>query len=836
MRTSELIGKYTKHIRQHGLRMDCPMGGDLNAEAAFIGEYPHEYEVKLRTPFVGNGGALLFKSARALEIKRTDLYITHVVKRQLVFSAHSDERASIERKEISHWNELLWWELSHCPNLKVVIAFGDMAIAGLIATATPKKLVGNVYSVTNPVNGKDYQVICNFNPNQVVKEPTNEIVFRFILAKLKRALRGEILIPQLNYIINPSYGEAHDYIEYLADQSERFGTPVAYDIETVSMETACVGIGGSSSEAMCINLRDQDDHHFTSNEEVKLHLLLQSRLLGNRNVKLVAQNGSFDAYWLHLSNRIAVAPLWMDTLLAHHTLYPGLPHRLEFLCMQYTDIPFYKSDLHKWHESADINDLWEYNCKDVITTFVCAQKLAYELEQMKLDRFFFDHVMRAQPWLLQMTVGGLPVDMKLKEALNVSLAQRVDELREQFHNAVYVATGDPEYTPSPTSPKQLQQLYFGRLGLVGQGVSTDDENRTRMAAHPTTSENAREVLRLHNAFAEHNKFYTTYVKMQCDPDGRIRSDYKQYGTTSAPGRLSSSKLLYGTGGNLQNQPDNAQPMFSLPDDYVFVYYDLSQAEARFVGWDADIEHWIDDFERARQDSSFDCHRSLAAQLYGVPYDEVPHKDIDEDGHKTIRFLAKRCRHGLNYRMAAEKLATTSGIERSLAQRNYDLYHRLTPELRIWWKRLTDEYSTQHELFNAYGRRLPLLRRLDDSALEAVVAFRPQSTIGDKCVRVIYQCQSDPEWPTGKAAVRLNIHDANIAIAHKDVAMRVASIMKRYAEEPITQPHWRMPLIIPADVKISYPVAWEMNDEGKVKYYEDKANGSHRWGFFKTVEV
>ena len=41
---------------------------------------------------------------------------------------------------------------------------------------------------------------------------------------------------------------------------------------------------------------------------------------------------------------------------------------------------------------------------------------------------------------------------------------------------------------------------------------------------------------------------------------------------------------------------------------------------------------------------------------------------------------------------------------------------------------------------------------------------PQSTIGDKVARVIYQCHTDPDWPTAwMLGSALNIHDALIAL-------------------------------------------------------------------------
>ena len=99
-------------------------------------------------------------------------------------------------------------------------------------------------------------------------------------------------------------------------------------------------------------------------QERELLLALQNMCDSNN---IIAQNGSFDTYheWLRNGLRIRI---WFDTLLAHHTLYPQLPHSLAFLVSQYTTHPFYKDDGKKWKEGGDIDSYWIYNCTDAALT------------------------------------------------------------------------------------------------------------------------------------------------------------------------------------------------------------------------------------------------------------------------------------------------------------------------------------------------------------------------------------------------------------------------------------------------------------------------------------
>jgi DNA polymerase I - 3''-5'' exonuclease and polymerase domains len=208
-------------------------------------------------------------------------------------------------------------------------------------------------------------------------------------------------------------------------------------------------------------------------------------------------------------------------------------------------------------------------------------------------------------------------------------------------------------------------------------------------------------------------------------------------------------------------------MYVADPDLCFIYFDLAQAEARVVAYRANIEKWKEQFERARIDGSYDCHRALASEMFKVPYEEVPKKDTysDDEGHLhyTIRYVSKRCRHGLNYRMEVDKLAEVTGLPYHEARIAYQLYHRLTPELKRWWKQAERDFRETKVMYNALGRRLKVIQRLDEAVMESIIAFYPQSTIGDKVTQVWYQSMEDRRWPRS-ARIAINVHDSLIGIA------------------------------------------------------------------------
>jgi DNA polymerase I-like protein with 3'-5' exonuclease and polymerase domains len=188
-------------------------------------------------------------------------------------------------------------------------------------------------------------------------------------------------------------------------------------------------------------------------------------------------------------------------------------------------------------------------------------------------------------------------------------------------------------------------------------------------------------------------------------------------------------------------------------------------------------------------------------MFKLPYDDVPKNDFDEHDKPTIRYISKRCRHGLNYRMGPAKLASETGLSLPEAEKAYRLYHNNTPELRRWWNRTEREVRQTRELYNSFGTRLRIMGRIDEGSLDSIIAFYPQSTIGVKVWSVIFQSQEDAEWPQDSAVV-MNIHDALIALAPYDSAKKCAAIMKKHAEMPINVDG--TDVIIPADIAISVP--------------------------------
>ena len=834
MTTADMRDRFTLQAQTAGMSVECAMGGTTHATLAIIAEAPGRNEVAQGIPLVGGAGNILWKALRTYcpSIKRHECYITNVVKRQVAF-ADDAKRVPVGKHELTSWQELLMWELSMLPNLKYVLLLGNYAVEALLGKKGITNWRGSVLECT--IGNKSVVAVCTYNPAFCARDPMAQIIFDMDIAdKLNEVVEGRYKPHEVVTHINPTHVQALDYIR----MCEASRDPIASDIEVVSNETACVGLAHSSHDAMCIAFRSEQEHLYSVQEEAEIRRHLQ-RLYQSPTSRVVWQNGGFDMAWLWFKDRILCKPAYSDTMLGHHVLYPTMPHDLGFIVKQYTMHPFYKNEKDEWRHTGGIDNFWIYNCKDCALTLASNAAIVAELRDQKLDKFYFEHVMRLQSHLVLMTVGGVLNDMQLREQmldqntpgnLYADLQRKLNE----FYEAVRIACDDPHYTPNPNSPKQMAELYFSKLKLVGRGTSTDATNRELMRKHPRTSPAARAVLTAVDAYIEDDKFYSVYASAKPDEDSRMRCDYRQTGVRSAPGRLSSAQTLWGSGANLQNIPDRAKSMFIADPGMCFIYIDGSQAEARVVGWRYNITTWIEQFERARLDGSYDCHRALAADMFDVPYADVPTFDrypLDEAaarrdgidysselaGKPTIRYIAKRCRHGLNYRMMPDRLALTTGLSLSIASEAFVKYHKLTPELKVGWQADLNRVRTERAIYNAYGRRYVQLIPVTEESTEAIVAFYPQSTVGDHICRVIYKAHDDPQWPKGLARIALNTHDGLIGLARFDVAKHALRLLVKHAEAPLLIGGKQ--LIIPAECGIS------VADEG----------GVHRWSTIKKIK-
>ena len=158
----------------------------------------------------------------------------------------------------------------------------------------------------------------------------------------------------------------------------------------------------------------------------------------------------------------------------------------------------------------------------------------------------------------------------------------------------------------------------------------------------------RQLAKLKSTYADG---LTQYIS----EDGRIHGTFNQ--TITATGRISSTEP------NLQNIPIRMEmgkairKVFVPKDGFVFLDADYSQIELRILAHMSGDEKLIEAYN-----SSADIHRATAAQVFGVPLDEV----TDEQ-----RRNAKAVNFGIIYGMSSFGLSMDLSISRKEAKEYID---------------------------------------------------------------------------------------------------------------------------------------------------------------------
>ena len=244
------------------------------------------------------------------------------------------------------------------------------------------------------------------------------------------------------------------------------------------------------------------------------------------------------------------------------------------------------------------------------------------------------------------------------------------------------------------SPKQLQALLFDELGLpaklktpTGQ-PSTNEEALEAIAAD---HELPRMILD-YRQLAKLRSTYTDKLPEMVNPrTGRVHTCYNQ--AAVATGRLSS------TDPNLQNIPvrneegRRIREAFIAPEGWRVLAADYSQIELRIMA------HMSGDpgLTRAFQHDQ-DVHRATAAEVFGVPVDEVAPE------HRRV---AKMINFGLMYGMSAHGLAQRLGIPRGEAAEYVQRYFERYPGVKAFMDSTREQARRDGYVETLFGRRLYL---------------------------------------------------------------------------------------------------------------------------------
>ncbi|MBT4615810.1 MAG: DNA polymerase I [Gammaproteobacteria bacterium] len=418
-------------------------------------------------------------------------------------------------------------------------------------------------------------------------------------------------------------------------------------------------------------------------------------LLENPEKTIIGQNLKYDISVM-ARHGVSIKAKVIDTMLESYVLNSvASRHNMDDLALNYLGLStvHFEDIAGKGAKQLTFNQIvldkaGHYAAEDADITFRLHQVLWPRLQaEGRLASVYQDIEIPLVPILSDVERGGVLLDEE-------QLKRQSRELEKRLHDLEQEAYGLAGEEFNLGSPKQLQQIFFQKLGLPVIKKTPKGQPST---AEPVLQELALDyplprVIMEYRGLSKLKSTYTDQLPKQiAQSTGRIHTSYHQ--AVTATGRLSSSDP------NLQNIPIRTQEgrrvrrAFIAPDGYKIMAADYSQIELRIMAHLSQDKGLIHAFK-----NGLDIHKATAAEVFGGAVSDV------SDDHRRS---AKAINFGLIYGMSAFGLSRQLNISRGAAQDYIDLYFNRYPGVKDYMDRTRALAADQGYVETIFGRRLYL---------------------------------------------------------------------------------------------------------------------------------
>ena len=780
--------------------------GPCPSPLMIVGEAPGVEEERIGKPFVGASGQELDRMLHEAGLLRSEAFVTNVCR---VRPPGNNLDFFFSRKKKPPPGQ---WEQFNGVWAKPELIQGVAQLQREIALCKPKVIValGNLslWSLTGKWGVMDWRgsglkyalnpattVIPTLHPAAILRMWSWRPYVICDLRRVKSAITDPVDVPPYRFVEAPHYVQAYTIIQSLLARVQRGPVHIAVDIETRAGHIACIGLGWSKYDALCIPLmKSPAGSYWLETEEFHLMKVLRD-LLTHPNCLVSGQNFSYDAQYFqrHLGY---IPNLALDTMVTHHVCFPGTDKGLDVLSSLYCENHvFWKNDGKEWHQRQDEKVLWHYNCEDAVRTWEIAEVLVETVVKLGLEGpCLFQHRMWGH--VVQTMLDGVKVAIEAKKQLSSELATE-KAAREAWLAFIF---GHPV---NPRSPAQMKRLFYDDLKLPVQ------YKRTKEGPRPSLDETSlktlakkepviRPVVKRLLEIRSLGVFKSTFVDATLDRDQRMRTSYNVAGTETY--RLSSSENAFGSGLNMQNIPGenkdspdeefyldlpNVRKLFVPDPGCEIADMDLSQADLRIVVEEADEEEM-----RQLLEAGLDPYTEIAKEFYND-------KTITKKDPRRAKF--KAFAHGTHYLGTPKGLAGRIGLSIADAERTQAWYFKRFPRIQQYGDRIRTAVNEKRAVSNVFGYRRYYFDRLDATLYNQAAAWIPQSTVG----LLINHIWDQTRTHAPEIRVSLQVHDSLVFQYPIEVADESKAKLLTLSRYPI--PYAR-PLIIPTGLKTSR-VSW-----------------------------
>lgn len=389
--------------------------------------------------------------------------------------------------------------------------------------------------------------------------------------------------------------------------------------------------------------------------------------------------------------------------------------------------------------------------------------------------------------LARMERAGIAADREHLERLEQQFAGAVMQAVKEAHGAV-----GHEFNLG--SPKQLQEVLFGELGLpktkkTKTGYTTDADALAWLAAQ--TDHELPVIMLRHREQAKLRVTVEGLIKTIA-PEGRIHTSFSQ--TVAATGRLSS------TDPNLQNVPVRTAEGRDIRRGFVvgagyesLLTADYSQIELRVMAHLSQDEGLI-----AAITSGEDLHTTVGSQVFSVPAGRV-----DAEMRRKIKAMS----YGLAYGLSAFGLSQQLGIEAAEARGLMDTYFERFGGVRDYLQRVVEEARITGYTETLLGRRryLPDLNSDNRQRREMAERMALNAPIQGSAADIVKLAMLRVDEAIRKEALTSRL----LLQVHDEIVLEIAPGERAAVEELVRREMaGAYPLLAPLDVSVGVGADWE----------------------------
>ncbi|MFC4499135.1 MULTISPECIES: DNA polymerase I [Streptomyces] len=486
----------------------------------------------------------------------------------------------------------------------------------------------------------------------------------------------------------------------------------------------------------------------------------------------------------------SVAGVSMDTALAAYLVKPGRrSFDLDALSLEYLSrelAPAATAD-GQLAFGADEGAEAEALMVQARTILDLGEAFRDRLEEVGAADLLRDMELPTSALLARMERHGIAADRAHLEAMEQMFAGAVQQAVKEAH-----AAAGHEFNLG--SPKQLQEILFGELGLpktkkTKTGYTTDADALAWLVGQ---TDNELPVIMLRHREQAKLRVTVEGLIKTIAPDGRIHTSFNQ--TVAATGRLSS------TDPNLQNIPVRTDEGRAIRRGFVvgegfesLMTADYSQIELRVMAHLSEDEGLIEAFT-----SGEDLHTTVASQVFTVDADHV-----DAEMRRKIKAMS----YGLAYGLSAFGLSQQLNIDAGEARGLMDTYFERFGGVRDYLRRAVDEARATGYTATLFGRRryLPDLNSDNRQRREAAERMALNAPIQGTAADIVKIAM----LKVGDALRAADLTSRMLLQVHDEIVLEIAPGERAAVEELVRREmadavHLRAPL----DVSVGVGPDWE----------------------------